>query len=275
MKEEFLSLLKNDNNDIFTKKIDADFVLVMGIMPSKDKTLLEALKNGKNIVYLSVVEDIYITNMVKIQSRYEAGSEEGVLAILAKELFSSHEIDKETKYFFENLDDGYISAESNVGEEELEDINKLYKNSKKPTMVLGYDFYNHPRKKNIAKIVDLFVKYGNFKIYIEELNTKIKTIDKNYTLEDVLELDSFDGSVVYAYPTKNQDEQELLIGSPQFKLAAKIKDNDDVYVITENSEYQRKFILDRELKGTVALLPSAVGDESYYYKIAKIIKREN
>lgn len=275
MKEEFLSLLKNNNNDIFTKDIDTDFVLVMGIMPSKDKALLNALQKGKNIVYLSVVEDSDMTNIVKIQSRYEAGSEEGVLAILAKELFSNQEINQETKYFFENIDDGYISAECNIGEEELEEINELYKNSKNSTIVLGYDFYNHPRKKNIAKIIDLFVEYGNFKIYIENLDTKIKTIDKNYVLEDVSELDSFDGTVVYAYPTKNQDDQELLIGSPQFMMAAKIKDKDNIYVITENSEYQRKFILDRELKGTVALLPSAVGDESYYYKIAKIIKREN
>ncbi len=275
MREEFLSLLKNDNNDIFARDIDSDFLLVMGIMPSKERALLSVLQKSKDIVYLSVIEDSDMTNIVKIQSRYEAGSEEGVLAILAKELFSSHEIDEETKYFFENLDDGYISAESNVGEEELEDINKLYKNSKKPTMVLGYDFYNHPRKKNIAKIIDLFVKYGNFKIYIEGLDTEIKTADKDNILEDVSELDSFDGTVVYAYPAINQDEQELLIGSPQFQMAAKIKDKDDVYVITENSEYQRKFVLDRELKGTVALLPSAVGDESYYYKIAKIIKREN
>ena len=275
MKEEFLSLLKNDNNDIFTENINTDFVLVIGILPSKDKALFDALQKGQNIVYLSVMEDSDTTNIVKIQSRYEAGSEEGVLAILAKELFSNQETSRETKYFFENLDDGYISAECNIGEEELEEINELYKNSKNPTMVLGYDFYNHPRKKNIAKIIDLFVKYGNFKIYIEDLDTKIKTIDKNYALEDVSELDSFDGSVVYAYPTKNQDDQELLIGSPQFMMAAKIKDKDDIYVITENSEYQRKFILDGELKGTVALLPSAVGDESYYYKIAKIIKREN
>lgn len=275
MKEEFLSLLKNDNNDTFTQDTDSDFVLVMGIMPSKDKALSDALKKSKNIIYLSVIEDVDTTNMAKIESRYEAGSEEGVLAILAKELFGHQDISKEAKYFFENLDDGYISAECNVGEEELEEINELYKNSKNPILVLGYDFYNHHRRKNIAKIIDLFVQFGNFKIYTEDSGTKIKTIDNNYTLENIPELDSFDGSVVYAYPTENQDEQELLIGSPQFKMAARLEDKDDVYVITENSEYQRKFILDRELKGTVALLPSAVGDESYYYKVAKIIKREN
>ena len=274
MKEGFLSLLKNDNNDIFTKEIESDFVLVMGIMPSKDKVLLDKLKKCKNIVYLSVVEDTNMTNIVKIESRYEAGSEEGILAILAKELFFNQEISEEAKHFFENLDDGYISAESNVGEEELEEINRLYKNSKNPLLVLGYDFYNHNRKINISKIIDLFVKYGNFQIY-KDSDIEIKSIDKNYKLEDVLELDSFDGTIVYAYPTENQDEQELLIGSPQFKMAAKIENEDDVYVITENSEYQRKFILDREMKGTVALLPSAVGDESYYYKVAKIIKREN
>ena len=275
MREEFLSLLINDNDDIFTENLESDFVLVMGIMPSKDKRLLSNLQKCKNIIYLSVIEDNKMANIVKMQSRYEAGSEEGVLAILAKELFSGYETDKEVKSFFDNMDDGYISAECNVGEEELEDIHALYKNSKNPVLVLGYDFYNHPRRKNIAKILSLFIKYGGFKVYIEEVDIDLRSIKKVDTFEDVAELDSFDGTVVYAYPTHNQDKQELLIGSPQFMMAAKINDNDKIFVITENSEYQRRFVLDRELKGTVALLPNMIGDESYYYKIAKIIKREN
>ena len=103
----------------------------------------------------------------------------------------------------------------------------------------------------------------------------IKSSKNSNELEDVAELESFDGSVVYACPPIDRDEEEQLIGSAQFMLAAKLKDGDEVFVITQNAEYQRKFVLDGELKGTVALLPSASGDESYYYKIAKIIKREN
>ncbi|MFK5881595.1 MAG: hypothetical protein QM482_05225 [Sulfurospirillum sp.] len=275
MKEEFLSLINSENGDTFTQSLDSDFMLIMGFMPSREEKLLKSLTSDKNIVYLSVIEDKEMANISKLQSRYEAGSEEGVLAILAKELFLDKNIDKNTQKFFKNLDDGYISAESNIGEEELEEIRELYISAKKPLFVLGNDFYTHPRKRNIAKIINLFTKYGNFKIYNESDIESIKPDEDTYVLQDVAELESFDGSVVYACPLINRDEEEQLIGSAQFMLAAKLQDGDEVFVITENAEYQRKFVLDRELKGTVALLPSANGDESYYYKIAKIIKRES
>ena len=275
MIEEFLSLLDSQNGDIFTDTLKADFLLIMGFMPSREEGMLAKLIGNDNIVYLSVIEDKEMTNVSKIQSRYEAGSEEGVLAILAKELFSRRDIDEKTANFFENLDDGYISAESNVGEEELEEINKIYKKAKNPLLMLGHDFYNHPRKENIAGIINLFVKYGNFKVFIQDTDIEIEKNSINIELEDVTELNSFDGSVVYVCPAKDTDEQDLLIGSPQFMTAAKIKDGDDLFVFTENTEYKRRFVLDNELKGTVALLPSANGDESYYYKIAKIIKRES
>jgi hypothetical protein len=58
-------------------------------------------------------------------------------------------------------------------------------------------------------------------------------------------------------------------------IASKVANEQDVFVITESAEHQRKFIMDTELKGTVALMPSAQSEGSYFYKIAKIIKREN
>ncbi|NOX16498.1 MAG: hypothetical protein GXP61_10865, partial [Epsilonproteobacteria bacterium] len=219
------------------------------------------------------IEDKAMSSVAKFQSRYEAGSEEGVLAILAKELLINKNLDIKIKDFFDNLDKGYISAECNIGEEEFEEIEELYKDAKNPIIVVGYDLYNHPRAKNIAKLLSLLVKYGNFKIYSQDLN--VTCSQEENELEDVEVLDSFDGSVVYGCPSSDPDEQELLIGSKQFMMAAKVKNDEDVFVITNSNEYQRKFIMDEELKGTVALMPSAQGDESYYYKIAKIIKREN
>jgi NADH-quinone oxidoreductase subunit F len=274
MRAEFLSLINNPNSEVFTDSLDSDFIIIIGMLPSRKEGLLEKL-NSKNIVYMSVIEDKAMTNVAKIQSRYEAGSEEGVLAILAKELLADKNIDEKTKEFFENLDEGYISAETNVGEEELEEINELYKDSKTPLLLLGEDFYAHPRKRNIARIVNLFVKYGNFKIYDENSSNGIVQNSIDDVLEDVEELESFDGSVVYTCTPKDRDEEELLIGSAQFMMAAKLKDGDEIFVITQNAEHQRKFVLDSELKGTVALLPSSDGDESYNYKVAKIIKRES
>jgi len=275
LRESFLSLLDSGDKDTYTDTINSDFVLVMGFMPSRQKSILKRLRENRSVVYLSAIEDKNMTSIAQIQSRYEAGSEEGVLAIMAKELLSNSNVDTKTKDFFDNLDDGYISAESNIGEEELEEIDKIYKKSTKPMLVLGYDFYNHPRRKNIANIINLFIKYGNFKVFVQNSEDILERNDTDQELQEVAQLDSFDGSVVYTCPPLNRDEEELLIGSQQFALVAKVKDDDDIFVITENGEYRRKFMLDKELKGTIALLPSANGDESYYYKIAKIIKREN
>jgi NADH-quinone oxidoreductase subunit F len=74
-------------------------------------------------------------------------------------------LDTNTKNFFENLDEGYLSAECNIGEEEIEDLNALYIKSKKPMLVVGHDLYNHPRAQNLAKLISLLVRYGNFKIF--------------------------------------------------------------------------------------------------------------
>ncbi|MCF6172662.1 MAG: hypothetical protein L3J44_02615 [Campylobacteraceae bacterium] len=273
MKANFYSLLQINSKEQISDELSSDFVFVIGVMPSRQDGLLEQLSKNTTIVYLSVIEDRDMLNIAKFQSRYEAGSEEGVLAILAKELLKNKNLDANTQEFFDNLDEGYVSAECNIGEEEIEEIAQLYKNAKNPMIVIGYDLYNHPRAKNIAKLLSLLVKYGNFRIYSQDLN--LPTSKEKGKLENIEVLDSFDGSVVYACPSSDVDEQELLIGSKQFMMAAKVKNDDDVFVITNCGEYQRKFKMDEELKGTVALMPSVQGDESYYYKIAKIIKREN
>ncbi|MDX1808494.1 MAG: hypothetical protein R3331_03030 [Sulfurospirillaceae bacterium] len=269
-----MSFLKIKDKDSFTDKLDGDFFLVIGLLPSRDVELLSLLKDKKNVVYLNVIEDVNMSGIATIQSRYEAGSEEGVLAILAKEFLSNKGIDAKTKDFFDNLDEGYLSAECNVGEEEIEEMFSLYENTKNPIMIVGADLFNHPKNKNIAKLISLLVKFGKFKIYTKPESIQLSASD-DFEIEDIGELHSFDGCVVYACPSLDAEEQEYLFGSSQFMTAAKIGDNQEVFVITESGEYPRKFLLDNELKGTVALMPNADGDGSYYYKIAKIIKREN
>ncbi len=274
MKANFYSLLQIDSKEKITQELKSDFVLVIGVMPSKQEGLIPLLSQNKTVIHLSVIEDKEMSGVARFQSRYEAGSEEGVLSILAKQLLANANLDEKIEAFFDNLDEGYISAECNIGEEELEDIAQMYNNAKNPIIVIGYDLYNHPRAKNIARLISLLVRYGNFQVYSQNLDV-VCNQEESIELEDVEILNSFDGSVVYGYPSSDSDEQELLIGSKQFMIAAKVKSDQDVFVITNCGEYQRRFIVDEELKGTVALMPSAKGDESYYYKIAKIIKREN
>jgi len=274
LKADFYSKLNIEVNKDIVSLMDSDFVLVLGVMPSRDDELFNLLSKNAIVAYLSVIEDKNMSGITAFQSRYEAGSEEGVLAILAKGLLNDKQIDTKTKEFFENLDEGYLSAECNIGEEEIEDLNILYKKSKNPIIVIGHDLYNHPRAKNLANLISLLVRHGNFKIYSQDLDFTCEHND-NLDLENIEDLHSFDGSVIYECPSSDLDEQELLIGSRQFMIASKVKDEQDVFVITESAEHQRKFVMDTELKGTVALMPSAQSEGSYFYKIAKIIKREN
>jgi len=170
LKADFYSKLNIDMNKDIVSLLQSDFVLVLGIMPSRDIKLFNLLSKNTSVTYLSVIEDKNMSGVAAFQSRYEAGSEEGVLAILAKGLLSDKQIDIKTKEFFEDLDEGYLSAECNIGEEEIEDLNALYKKSKNPLIVIGHDLYNHPRAKNLANLISLLVRYGNFKIYSQDLD---------------------------------------------------------------------------------------------------------
>ncbi len=79
---------------------------------------------------------------------------------------------------------------------------------------------------------------------------------------------SFDGTVVFEY--SSDENGELLIGSAQFAVAAKVQNGQPVTVKNQN----REFRLDKKLKGTIALMPSMIDENSYRFEVAKITKRE-
>ena len=374
---------------------NSDQVIVIGSRIATDNPavryhLTMAVKRNKaNIIYFHPIEDKLMQNVVSDFIKYEAGSEEGVVALLAKVLIDENIVTNKTvKDFLSNLDEGNLSAQSNVGEEELALLAKKQLRAKVSTLIIGQDILGHRNANNIAKLVALIEKYTIYNVVIVpsktntlgvslicDLDEKAKgytvgynikadytlsalgdgdldmpalnqqegtltSLDKrvtplnvavpfggftlndianalglyakntiNYTvnlgeingfkaisfddlenfysdlgedirgyvlnnitldetsfeLEDVEELPSFDGSVVYAcepvlefnqfthksHQLKNQDV--LLVGSAQFALASKINDGDKVKFEIDGTEYERIFKLDSELKGTIAL----------------------
>jgi len=245
---------------------NSDFVLILATLPSRENGLIQELdKSDAAVVYLNPIEDNLMVDYTTIESRYECGSEEGVLAILAKGLLFEKEIPLHVKSFFENLDEGYISAECNVGEEEVEEIVNIRKLSKKPFIFVGDDIKNHPREENIKKIVSMLVELDGFE-------SNLKPVDFS-DLEDVEELDSFDGTIIYKCNALDKSEEDKLLGSQQFAIAAKIKDGDSIKIKAKN-EYSRLFSVEKSLKGTIALLPGARSDESYSYELARIVKED-
>jgi NADH-quinone oxidoreductase subunit G len=93
----------------------------------------------------------------------EVGSEEAALAMLA-DIFVEDK--SEQKEFFDSLDFGYLCGESNISEEELETLKQKYARKNNPVLIIGEDAVNHPRAKNIAKIVGYIQKTTPFQIII-------------------------------------------------------------------------------------------------------------
>ena len=116
------------------------------------------------VAYMHPLEDTEMKNIVTQFIKYEVGSEEGVAALLVEMLLKDIEVPKKVKAFLDDLDIGNLSAESNVGEEELEALRKSLIKKSGFSLVLGSDLYAHPRAAQIAKILALLEKYADFNV---------------------------------------------------------------------------------------------------------------
>lgn len=151
---------------------DAEGIVVFGTRINDDNPMVKyhitmaSKRNRARVAYLHPIEDNSISNIVTQFIKYEAGSEEGVVALLANALLNGHNISDEMKNFLNDLDIGNLSAESSIGEEELEYLVKSIDKKQRFTIVAGSDLYNHPRATQIAKILGAIEKYSNFSLVI-------------------------------------------------------------------------------------------------------------
>ena len=157
----------------------ADAAIVIGSRISTDNpairyALTTASKhNGAKIVYAHPLEDTLIQNIVTQFMKYEVGTEEGVLALLANAILKDADLADEEREFFNDLDFGYLDAESNVGEEEFIQMMQSLSRSSKKVLVIGNDLIAHNRANNIAKLAALIEKYSEFSLVVvpNEVNT--------------------------------------------------------------------------------------------------------
>ncbi len=254
------------------QKIDTIIVLGTFLSRQHEKSMLleEYMKNGAKLIYLFSMEDPVFSPKSHFFSRYEVGSEEGVLALLAKALLDQKTLPHTLQSYFDDLDEGYLSAESNIGEEEIEEIQNLCGHSKAILLWLGEDILKHPCANNCLQIAHLMAIYGNIMLQgmTKPNHNPVMEID------DIAPLKSYDGTIVYQCLLKEQSEVDTLIGSAQFALAAKIHDHEKVTIVTKEGTYTRMFLRDEHLKGTIALMPSQKLGQEYPYSVAKITKAE-
>ncbi|ABB45097.1 Ferredoxin [Sulfurimonas denitrificans DSM 1251] len=393
----------------------SDAVVVIGSRIATDNpgvryALTTASKhNGAKIVYTHPMEDTLMQNVITQMMKHEVGTEEGVMALLANALLSDAQLDDDERAFFDELDLGYIYAETNIGEEEFSQMMKSFARATRRTLVIGNDLIAHERSNNIAKLAALIEKYSDFSLVVvpREVNTlgvsliNSLNVDENisdvvgynakgsfvisslegadlaiaalnqqegtfvsidnrvlptnvaltfdgYTLNDIAkafdiikdetidytkelsvssgfkaiafddlenflsplgednrgyildevecrvdgkiqELDDmpeFNGTIIYqcdpvlqfnnyTAKTKQLPKENLLRGSAQFAVAAKISDGDRVEISYGSTKITREFRVDNELKGTVALNPTfdiSVDASRYRFEKSKIVR---
>ncbi|MDR0580159.1 MAG: hypothetical protein LBG21_06110 [Campylobacteraceae bacterium] len=250
-------------------KID-NAVLFIGTLPSIDNELLikKICENSPEVIYFSPMEDSLLHPKADKYIKYEIGSEAGVLALLAKALLKNKELDEDVRKYIDELDDGYLSAESNTGEEEIEECIKMFAGNGL-TLLLGDDLHAHPNVDTIAGLIALISRFEVLHISLlneSELNSKHSTVLPS-AVDDI---SSFDGTAIYFYVQKN--ESEKLLASLQFATAAKVKDKDDIAIITKDKKYEKIFEVSEKLKGVIALL-GVNEKKGYRYEVANVIKK--
>jgi len=150
----------------------SDGIIVLGGRITTDNPAVRyamttaARHRGAKVVYMHPIEDELLQNVVTQFVKYEVGTEEGVIAMLAKTLLEHSDLSDETRSFFDELDEGYLCAESNVGDEEYERIMKSFVRAKAKTLVIGSDVLNHKRSQNIARLCAMIETYTEFSVVV-------------------------------------------------------------------------------------------------------------
>ncbi len=145
-------------------------IIIIGTRVNDDAPLVKysinmASKHHRaRVAYMHPIEDSNISNIVTQFIKYDAGSEEGVSALLADTLLKNREVPSEIRDILNELDIGNLSAETNIGEEELDNLSKSLIKKVGYSLVIGADLYSHPRAENIARLLALLEKYAGFNV---------------------------------------------------------------------------------------------------------------
>jgi NADH-quinone oxidoreductase subunit F len=259
---------------------NSDAVITIGTRIAADNVKVERYINkilhneGSEFIYMHPIDDVSLQDKYTQYIKYEAGSEEGVFALLA--FFLTQNSSKEIQEYLDDLDIGYLSGESSVGEEELELLVEKLENKKEITLVIGDDITGHKYFDNISKFIRLIDLYTDINVVL--LNADIH-IDLSLKVipDEVDDINTYNGTVVYSI----DETENILKGSASFAMAAKIKDGDTVNITYENLTIKKKFQIDASVRGTIALYPIVDTEQEkvmlsgYRFKQVKIQRVES
>ena len=257
----------------------SDFIISFGTMLADNKedvrdSIIESIaKTNAQFVYMHPIDNIdlklYYTQFIK----YEVGSEEGICALFLDAFVKTS--DEATQAYIDDLDLGYISAESSAGEEEFEEALENSKDKQFKTLVIGDDLIEHSRVENIVRFIALVKKYTDFNVIVlnDEFEKKIASCE-DLQLEEIEDLKSFNGTLLYRLVEEENSNE--LVSSVTFANIAKVKNDDEIYINFNNQKIKKTLRVDDKLNGTIAIAKVSNTSDSvfdgYRYKQVKIEK---
>lgn len=234
----------------FNDLIAGKSLSIANLLSLSDKNLAKKIKEHE-FKYISCFEDNELGSKNLI--RCEIGSISYVLALLCK---YANLVQNE---FFKDLDDGLISGECNVGEEEFEELGEWIKDVK--NVIIDDSFFTHPDKDAIFWLLEILGKN------VVLAGGEVREFAAGGEVGELRELDNFDGAVVYL----NKNASDEIVGGVQFGIVAKAKHGETLNLKAKDFSVSAKFRLDPTLKGTVALL-GAKNFDGYAFKQVVVSK---
>lgn len=209
----FATLLSAQTSKFIARHKDDE---VFVVSPLDDEVLFSAIKNHHFL-------------------KYEIDTLGFVLALVCARVLEFPEIE------FPEIDQGYLSGESNASEEEIQTLYDFF--SSCDGIIVAPENFSGANSANIAFMLDALSK--KFGFCVIGINGKPYELNAPLKMSELEEGADFNGASVFCLPA----EQVALKGSAMFAMASKLKNG--AKVVIEGIE--ATFELDSRLKGTTGL----------------------
>ena len=209
----FATLLSAQTSKFIARHKDDE---VFVVSPLDDELLFSAIKNHHFL-------------------KYEIDTLGFVLALVCARVLEFPEIE------FPEIDQGYLSGESNASEEEIQTLCEFF--SSCDGIIVAPENFSGANSANIAFMLNALSK--KFDFCVVGINGKPYELNTPLKMSELEEGADFNGASVFCLPAQNV----ALKGSAMFAMASKLKNG--AKVVIEGIE--ATFELDSTLKGTTGL----------------------
>ena len=209
----FATLLSAQTSKFIARHKDDE---VFVVSPLDDEVLFSAIKNHHFL-------------------KYEIDTLGFVLALVCARVLEFPEIE------FPEIDQGYLSGESNASEEEIQTLCEFF--SSCDGIIVAPENFSGANSANIAFMLDALSK--KFDFCVIGINGKPYELNAPLKMSELEEGADFNGASVFCLPAENV----ALKGSAMFAMASKLKNGAKVVI----NGIEATFELDSRLKGTTGL----------------------